>query len=107
MNAVGTGMAYPFVVIYLHNVRGFSLGISGLIVAASGAAGIVCGPAIGVVIDKIGGRLTLAGALILQAVGWGSFPLVQRAVARGSAPRSWRESGTRASGRASPRSWPA
>ena len=77
LNAVGTGMAYPFVVIYLHNVRGFSLGISGLIVAASGAAGIVCGPAIGVVIDKIGGRLTLAGALILQAIGWGSFPLVQ------------------------------
>jgi MFS family permease len=77
LNAVGTGMAYPFVVIYLHNVRGFSLGISGLIVAASGAAGIVFGPAIGVVIDKIGGRLTLAGALTLQAIGWGSFPLVR------------------------------
>lgn len=77
LNAVGTGMAYPFVVIYLHNVRGFSLGISGLIVAASGAAGIVCGPAIGVVIDKIGGRLTLGGALTLQAIGWGSFPLVR------------------------------
>jgi predicted MFS family arabinose efflux permease len=78
MNAVGTGMAYPFVVIYLHNVRGFSLGISGLIVAASGAAGIVCGPTIGVVIDKIGGRLTLGGALTLQAIGWGSFPLVRQ-----------------------------
>ena len=78
MNAVGTGMAYPFVVIYLHNVRGFSLGISGLIVAASGAAGIICGPAIGVVIDKVGGRLTLGGALTLQAIGWGSFPLVRQ-----------------------------
>jgi len=78
MNAVGTGMAYPFVVIYLHNVRGFSLGISGLIVAASGAAGIVCGPAIGVIVDRIGGRLTLAGALTLQAIGWGSFPLVRQ-----------------------------
>jgi predicted MFS family arabinose efflux permease len=70
-------MAYPFVVIYLHNVRGFSLGISGLILAASGAAGIICGPAIGVVIDKFGGRLTLGGALTLQAIGWGSFPLVR------------------------------
>ena len=50
MNALGTGMAYPFVVIYLHNVRGFSLGISGLIVAASGAAGILFGPAIGVIV---------------------------------------------------------
>jgi MFS family permease len=77
MNAFGTGIAYPFIVIYLHNVRGFSLGITGLIVAASGAAGIVTGPAIGVVVDKIGGRLTLAGALCLQAIGWGSFPLVR------------------------------
>ena len=77
LNALGTGIAYPFIVIYLHNVRGFSLGISGLIVAASGAAGIVSGPAIGVVIDKIGGRLTLAGALILQAIGWGSFVFVR------------------------------
>ena len=76
MNAFGTGIAYPFVIIYFHNVRGFSLGISGLIVAASGAAGIVFGPGIGVVVDKIGGRLTLAGALCLQAVGWGSLALV-------------------------------
>jgi Na+/melibiose symporter-like transporter len=52
MNAFGTGIAYPFVVIYFHNVRGFSLGISGLLVAASGAAGILTGPAIGVVIDR-------------------------------------------------------
>jgi predicted MFS family arabinose efflux permease len=77
MNAFGTGIAYPFIVIYLHNVRGFSLGVSGLIVAASGAAGILTGPAIGVVVDKVGGRLTLAGALMLQAIGWGSFPLVR------------------------------
>ena len=40
LNALGTGIAYPFVVIYLHNVRGFSLAISGLILAASGAAGM-------------------------------------------------------------------
>jgi MFS family permease len=76
MNAFGTGIAYPFVVIYFHNVRGFSLGISGLILAASGAAGILTGPVIGVVIDRIGGRLTLAGALVLQAIGWGSLALV-------------------------------
>jgi predicted MFS family arabinose efflux permease len=77
MNAFGTGIAYPFILIYLHNVRGFSLGVSGLIVAASGAAGILAGPAIGVVVDKIGGRLTLSGALVLQAIGWGSFALVR------------------------------
>lgn len=77
LNALGTGIAYPFVVIYLHNVRGFSLAISGLILAASGAAGILFGPLIGIVIDKIGGRLTLAAALCLQAIGWGSLALVR------------------------------
>ncbi len=30
-NAVGNGLAFPFVVIYLHNVLGFSLGMSGLV----------------------------------------------------------------------------
>jgi predicted MFS family arabinose efflux permease len=78
LNALGTGIAYPFIVIYLHNVRDFSLGVSGLIVAASGAAGLLTGPVIGVVIDRFGGRATLAGALILQAIGWGSFPLVRQ-----------------------------
>jgi MFS family permease len=77
MNAFGNGIAYPFIVIYLHNVRGFSLGISGLIVAASGAAGIIFGPPIGVVVDKIGGRLTLAGALVLLATGFGIFPWIR------------------------------
>jgi len=78
LNAFGTGIAYPFIVIYLHNVRGFSLGVSGLIVAASGGAGILIGPLIGVIIDKVGGRMTLTGALIMQAVGWGSFPLIRQ-----------------------------
>jgi predicted MFS family arabinose efflux permease len=78
MNAFGNGIAYPFVVIYLHNVRGFSLGISGLILAASGAAGLAFGPLIGIVIDRIGGRLTLAGSLVLLALGWGIFPLIRQ-----------------------------
>jgi predicted MFS family arabinose efflux permease len=77
MNAFGNGIAYPFVVIYLHNVRGFSLALCGLILACSGAAGIVFGPAIGIVVDKFGGRLTLAGSLVLLAIGFGSFPLIR------------------------------
>ena len=35
MNSFGNGLALPFLVIYLHNVRGFSLGTAGLIVAVS------------------------------------------------------------------------
>jgi hypothetical protein len=34
MNSFGNGLVLPFLVIYLHDVRGFGLGVSGLVVAA-------------------------------------------------------------------------
>src|SRR5437016_2859989 len=37
MNSFGNGVVLPFLVIYLHTVRGFGLGVSGLVVAASAA----------------------------------------------------------------------
>jgi MFS family permease len=76
-NAVGNGLAFPFVVIYLHNVRGFSLGTAGLVLATTGAVSLLCGPGVGIVIDRIGGRATLAVALVLLAAGFGAFPLIR------------------------------
>jgi predicted MFS family arabinose efflux permease len=75
-NAVGNGLAFPFLVIYLHNVRGISLGTAGLVLATIGMVSLLAGPAVGVVVDRIGGRATLAVALVLLAVGFGSFPLI-------------------------------
>jgi len=75
-NAVGNGLAFPFLVIYLHNVRGFSLATAGLVLATTGAVSLLCGPAVGVVVDRVGGRSTLACALVLLAVGFGSYPLI-------------------------------
>jgi MFS family permease len=76
-NAVGNGLAFPFLVIYLHNVRGFSLATAGLVLATTGAVSLLSGPAVGVVVDRVGGRATLAGALVLLGVGFGSYALVQ------------------------------
>jgi predicted MFS family arabinose efflux permease len=76
-NAIGNGIAYPFIAIYLHEVRGFSLATTGLVLAVVGGAGLVAGPLIGIVVDRIGGRATLAGALVLMAMGFGSFPLIR------------------------------
>lgn len=75
-NAVGNGLAFPFLVIYLHNVRGFSLGMAGLVLATTGAVSLLAGPAVGIAVDRFGGRATLAGALVLLAVGFGSYPLI-------------------------------
>src|SRR5215475_4041364 len=77
MNSFGNGLALPFLVIYLHNVRGFSLGTSGLIVAVSSLAQLGAGVLAGPLIDRVGARPTLACGLVLQAVGYGFLPLVR------------------------------
>jgi len=75
MNSFGNGL--PFLVIYLHNVRGFSLGTAGLIVAVSSLAQLAAGILAGPLIDRVGARPTLAGGLVLQAIGYGFLPLVR------------------------------
>jgi len=77
MNSFGNGLALPFLVIYLHNVRGFSLGTAGLIVAVSSLAQLAAGVLAGPLIDRVGPRPTLAGGLVLQAIGYGFLPLVR------------------------------
>ena len=77
LNAFGTGIAYPFLVIYLHNVRGIGLGTAGLVVAATGFTGLAVGPIMGRAVDRFGPRATLAAALVVSASGYALFPLVQ------------------------------
>ena len=75
-NAFGNGLAIPFLFIFLHNVRGIDLGTAGLIVGTNAAVGLVAGPVIGALIDRVGGRAMLALSLALMAVGYGWYPFV-------------------------------
>ena len=77
VNFFGSGLAYPFLLIYLHNVRGFGLGTAGFVAATIGAVGVVAGPLVGPVIDRAGGRRTVAASLAISAVGYGLLPLVR------------------------------
>ena len=77
VNSFGNGVVLPFLVIYLHDVRGFGLGTAGLVVAVSSAAQLTAGILVGPIIDRFGPRLTLAAGLVLQAVGFGLLPLVR------------------------------
>ena len=77
VNAFGNGITFPFVAIYLHNVRGFSLGTAGLVLATNGVFSLLASPVAGWLSDRFGGRFTLAGALVLMATGVASFPLVR------------------------------
>jgi MFS family permease len=76
VNALGNGLAYPFLFIYLHNVRDFDLTTAGLIVGTNSAVGLVAGPFVGTLVDRVGGRLTLAASLWLMAIGFGGYVFV-------------------------------
>jgi MFS family permease len=70
LNALGYGAVLPFEVVYLHDGRGFSLGIAGLVVGIVTGLAVVTAPLSGPVIDRFGARVTAAGAGIALAVGY-------------------------------------
>jgi MFS family permease len=73
----GNGVVVPFLIIYLHNVRGISLGVAGLIVASNSAAGLVSAVVGGALSDRLGPRRVLSSSLILMAVAFALFPLIR------------------------------
>ncbi len=79
VNAFGTGMVIPFTLIYLHNVRGISLAAAGGALAFAAVVALGAGVLAGSVVDRVGGRNTLAFGLLLQTVSMALFPQVRTA----------------------------
>jgi MFS family permease len=70
LNMFGYGAVLPFEIIYLHNGRGFSLSVAGLVVGTITGVAVIAVPFAGPLIDRIGARLTTAGAGIALAAGY-------------------------------------
>ncbi|MGH3228471.1 MAG: MFS transporter [Streptosporangiaceae bacterium] len=64
LNMLGYGGVLPFEIIYLHNGRGFSLGVAGLVVGTITGIAVVVSPAAGQLIDRFGARLTSIAARV-------------------------------------------
>jgi MFS family permease len=77
VNSLGNGMVLPFIVIYLHNVRGISFAAAGLALSVGAVAALAAGLAAGSIVDRFGGRNTLLLGLALQAVAFLLFPLIR------------------------------
>jgi MFS family permease len=75
-NSVGNGLTLPFLAIYLHGIRGFSLAAVGLVLAALNGLAIASTPLAGAAADRFGSRSVLSTALGLQALGFAAFPLI-------------------------------
>lgn len=78
-NMFGNGVIVPFLVIYLHNVRGISLGLAGSIAAANALAALVSGFLAGSLADRLGARTTLVAALVVMSGAFALFPLIHEA----------------------------
>lgn len=76
VNSFGNGVVYPFLFIYLHNVRGIGLAVVGLVLATHAVASIVAGPVFGSQIDRFGGKAMLAVSLAVLTVGYAGYALV-------------------------------
>ncbi len=77
LNAFGNGVVLPFLIIYLHNVRGISLGAAGLAAATQSATALLSGFQAGSLSDRIGPRRVLMVSLAAMAVAFGLMPLIR------------------------------
>lgn len=69
VQTLGRGLTLPFTIIYLHEVRGFGLGTSGVLMALIAlVALLVTGPG-GSITDRYGARLVLLGGSVSMVVG--------------------------------------
>lgn len=66
--SIGTGLVLPFMVVYLHEVRGIPLETVGLLLALQAGVGIVLVTPAGALIDRIGPRRVYASSLVALLV---------------------------------------
>src|SRR5689334_21249587 len=70
LNYLGWGCVMPFEVIYLHDGRGFGLGVAGLVVGTVTGLAVVAAPFAGPLIDRTGSRRTAAASLVALGAGF-------------------------------------
>jgi MFS family permease len=77
LNAFGNGAANPFMLLYLHEVRGIPLAVAGIASGVGAGAALVASLLGGSLTDRIGGRATMIGGLVLSTTGFALYPLIR------------------------------
>ena len=77
INALGMGLTMTLFLVYLHTIRGFSAGFSGLVMSWMAIVGLAFNPTIGILIDKFGGRIVLIYGLTIKAISVFGLSLVE------------------------------
>jgi MFS family permease len=75
LNAIGGGMTLSLLLVYFHDMRGFTNTFGGLLLAYSSIVSIVASTPLGALVDRIGPKKVMIGGLILNSAS--SFSLSQ------------------------------
>ena len=79
VNAFGNGVVLPFLLIYLHNVRGIPFGLAGSAAAVQSATALASGFLGGTLSDRLGPKRVLLGSLVVMTVAFALMPLIRTA----------------------------
>lgn len=73
LSSLGTGLTLPLLIVYLHQVRGFSLLTAALVVSWMSIFGLVATGPVGAAIDRVGPKPVMSLCLIVETfatLGW-------------------------------------
>jgi MFS family permease len=73
LSCLGSGLTMPFLLVYLHTVRGIPLPAAGLTLATAGIAGLVVVPLTGPLVDRVGARRVFIAGLLVGGAGIALF----------------------------------
>ena len=68
LNAIGGGMTLSLLMVYLHDVRGFSITFGGLLMAWGAFVGILGAGPTGALVDRIGPKKVIVPGLVIASL---------------------------------------
>jgi len=73
LSAIGRGMTLSLLMVYLHEMRGFTTSFGGLLMAWGAFVGIACSAPLGTLVDRIGPKIVMVLGLIISAISGFGF----------------------------------
>ena len=76
LSAIGRGMTLSLLMVYLHDMRGFTTSFGGLLLAWGAIFGIACSAPLGALVDRIGPKIVMIIGLLISGFSALSFSIV-------------------------------